>query len=279
MEHMQAQTFRLPTVDYVESGSGPAVVLVHSSLGGARQWRSLTETLGPRFHVRAVNLFGYGGTPPWLLTAPPSLDDYADLVAEAIPHRARDVTVVGHSFGGAVAMRVAQRHRDRVGGLVLIEPSLFTLLKATERTAAFAEIQGIARETLRAIGNDDPERAARRFVDYWCGDGSWAGMADRQRDAVLAGVAQLSCEWPSVLEAQADLAELQRTLPTNTMLISFSETVRPARELVEVLAAAFPQWLVVTIAEAGHMGPLTHPGLVNAVIREFLAEAQAAEAA
>ena len=54
------------TVDYLEAGSsGPVVMLVHSSVSGARQWRRLMGDLKDQFRVRAVNLFGYGKTPPW----------------------------------------------------------------------------------------------------------------------------------------------------------------------------------------------------------------------
>src|SRR4051812_47734320 len=121
--HIAPKTLQLRRrVDYVESGSGPVVILVHSSLAGARQWCTLTGELERDFHVRAVNLFGYGATPPWGSPARPSLDDYADLVAGAIPHGVRRVMLVGHSFGGAVAMRLAQREEKRVSSLVLIEP-------------------------------------------------------------------------------------------------------------------------------------------------------------
>jgi pimeloyl-ACP methyl ester carboxylesterase len=56
----------LPTIkaDFVEVGSGPVVMLVHSSVSGARMWRRLTDDLKEEFHVRAVNLYGYGRTPP-----------------------------------------------------------------------------------------------------------------------------------------------------------------------------------------------------------------------
>ena len=51
------------TVDYLEAGSsGPVVMLVHSSVSGARQWRRLMGDLRDQFRVRAVNLFGYGKT-------------------------------------------------------------------------------------------------------------------------------------------------------------------------------------------------------------------------
>jgi pimeloyl-ACP methyl ester carboxylesterase len=50
--------------DFLESGSvGPIVILVHSSVSGARQWRRLMDDLKGTFRLRAVNLFGYGKTP------------------------------------------------------------------------------------------------------------------------------------------------------------------------------------------------------------------------
>ena len=97
-------------VDFVEAGSvGPVVMLVHSSVSGARQWRSLMEDLRDRFRVRAVNAFGYGKTPPWPAEATQSLDDQARLVEAALPADAGEIYLVGHSFGGSVAMKAAAR--------------------------------------------------------------------------------------------------------------------------------------------------------------------------
>jgi hypothetical protein len=61
--------------DFLETGSGPLVMLVHSSVSGARQWRSLMADLRDSFHVRAVNLYGDGTTPPCSIDAFQSLDD------------------------------------------------------------------------------------------------------------------------------------------------------------------------------------------------------------
>src|ERR1700689_1712575 len=108
-------------VDFIEAGSGPLVVLLHSSVAGARQWRRLIDDLKPDFQVRAVNLIGYGKTPPWRSATPQSLDDQADLVEAALPANAGAFSLVGHSFGGAVAMKLAARLRGRVTRLALLE--------------------------------------------------------------------------------------------------------------------------------------------------------------
>ena len=66
------------------------------------------------------------------------------------------------------------------------------------------------------------------------------------------------------------MGEWRDNLPSRTLLMWFAGTVRPSREVVEILSDACPQWEVATIHEGGHMGPLTHPQLVNPVIRGFL---------
>src|ERR1700683_4461082 len=93
--------------DFLEAGaSGPLVVLVHSGASGARQWRRLMDDLKDRHRVRAVNLFGYGATPPWPADATQSIADQACLVEGAIPGGVDNVFLVGPSLGGPGAMQL-----------------------------------------------------------------------------------------------------------------------------------------------------------------------------
>ena len=162
---------KLPTIkaDYLEAGSGPVVMLVHSSVSGARQWRRLMDELKDEFHVRAVNLYGYGKTPPWSSDAPQSLDDQARLVETALPTNADNVCLVGHSFGGSVAMKLAARLAGRVSGLVLLETNPFYLLEQSGRADAFAEAMDL-RNWVKKFGADgrvgDGGRTIRRLLGW-----------------------------------------------------------------------------------------------------------------
>jgi pimeloyl-ACP methyl ester carboxylesterase len=88
-------------VDYLEAGSsGPVVMLVHSSVSGARQWRRLMDELKNQCRVRAVNLFGYGKTPSWPAEATQTLSDQARLVEpRCLLTPARFISSVIHSAG------------------------------------------------------------------------------------------------------------------------------------------------------------------------------------
>jgi pimeloyl-ACP methyl ester carboxylesterase len=260
-------------VDFMEAGAGPLIVLVHSSLSGARQWSALTRGLEDRFLVRAVNLFGYGATPSWSGSEPPSLDDFAELVALAVPGTASNIHLVGHSFGGAVAMKAAARQlRGRVRSLVLIEPSLFYLLDGCGRREAFCEISALAKYTRRCIADGAPEAAAERFIDYWCGPGTWAASSPGRKSAFTRAVTLLPHEWDAVLPAKTPSAAWTAALPRHTLVISCVGTTRPASELAELLLQARPDWASTGVLDGGHMAPVTHPQLVNPIISAFMAD-------
>jgi pimeloyl-ACP methyl ester carboxylesterase len=99
---------------YLVGGSGDSVMLVHGLGGAAANWLALAPLLLPGRRVIVPELPGHGGSEP--LPAAPSLNAYADRLALLLDEPA---AVVGHSLGGAIALRLAIRHPDRVRALVL----------------------------------------------------------------------------------------------------------------------------------------------------------------
>ena len=90
-------------------GHGPTVVLLHSSGSSGRQWDPLVAGLHDRFRLHAVDLHGHGGTPAWQAGRPMSLEDDAALV-EPLLLAPEGVRLVGHSYGGALALKLASLH-------------------------------------------------------------------------------------------------------------------------------------------------------------------------
>ena len=257
---------RLFAPDYADAGTGPLVVLLHASLSNARQWGALTEALEPRYALRALNLFGYGRTPAWPAPAAPTLDDYAELVLAAIPADAAHVTLIGHSFGGAVAMQAARRLGQRAAMLVLLEPSIFALLEMCGRREAHAEIAAVARDTAL----HPPEPAAERFIDYWSGPGAWAATPETRRAAYRRGIGLVRNEFAAAFGACLTLDEWRASLPRRTLVTFAADTTRPSREIADLLSLARAGWDFARINSGGHMAPLTRPELVNPVVARFL---------
>lgn len=255
--------------DFLEAGSGPLVMLVHSSVCGARQWRHLMEDMKGDFRVRAVNLHGYGKTPPWTASRPQSLDDQARLVETALPAD-EPFFLVGHCFGGSVAMKLAARRPDRVKRLVLLETNPFYLLAQAGRMAAFAEAVDLSTCIKTCGARGEWATAAERFADYWNGAGSWASMSADARNTFSALLKPNYHEWDAVLDETTPAEQWQRQLPRSTLLASDPGTVLPIRDITAILRRACPAWSYREIGGGGHMAPLTRPDLVNPLVMSFL---------
>ncbi len=130
------------------AGSTPVIAL-HCSGAGAGQWRELAEALGPGYRLAAPEHYGCDRSGPWTGTHAFTLADEAARTFELIDRSERKVHLVGHSYGGGVALHVALARPGRIASLALYEPTTFHLLKAMgdRGAAALAEITGIARET------------------------------------------------------------------------------------------------------------------------------------
>jgi pimeloyl-ACP methyl ester carboxylesterase len=264
-------TTSLIKVDFLEAGSsGPVVILVHSSVSGARQWRRLMDDLKDRFRVRAVNLFGYGKTPPWPAESTQSLDDQARLVEAALPTNADKIYIVGHSFGGSVAMKAAARLASRVAKLVLLETNPFYLLKQSGCLDAFAEAMDL-RNCIKKYGAlGEWATAAEKFADYWGGAGTWQEMPPERRTAFAEALKPNFFEWDAVMNETTSVEQWAILLPKATLLVCDPYTVLPIREIVAVLRRSCPVWAYKEVAGGGHMAPLARPDLINPIVSSFL---------
>jgi pimeloyl-ACP methyl ester carboxylesterase len=257
-------------VDFLEAGAGPTVVLVHSSVSGARQWRRLMDDLKFHFRVRAVNLYGYGDTPPWPAEARQSLTDQARLVEGAVPAGADEICLVGHSFGGAVAMKVAARLSGRVAKLVLLEPNPFQLLAQAGRMDAFAEAMSL-RDAIKNYGAaGEWATAAEIFADYWTGTGTWRAMPPDRRLAFSEALKPNFFEWDAVMDDTTRVEEWAAALPRATLVAFDPAGVSPTREIAAILRRSCPGWTFAEVRGAGHMAPLTRPDMINPLVCSFL---------
>lgn len=177
--------------------------------------------------------------------------------------------LVGHSFGGSVALKAAALLGPRVGRLILLEPNPFHLLRQNGRTRAFLEARGL-RDHVKCFGAlGDWPKVAERFAEYWLGDGSWHTMPEKRRAAFAESLLPNFHEWDAVMDEETTIEEW-KALGAKTLVVSAKATPRPMREIVDIFARACPHWAYRSIAEGGHMAPLTRPDLINPIVRQFL---------
>jgi pimeloyl-ACP methyl ester carboxylesterase len=252
-------------------GQGPSVVLLHSSASSGRQWDPLVSALSSRFRLHAVDLHGHGGTPSWLADRPMQLEDDAALVAPLLAAPG-GVHLVGHSYGGGLALKLAAMHPDKVKSVAVFEPVLFRLLfDYHRRDRAASEIVIVARRIRQWLAIGQAERSAQCFVDFWSGTGSWDAMPLPHQQVIAARMPSIVSHFHALFNdslTRADLSALE--LPV--LSLTGAKTRAATRRIGELLRFSMPGKTHEMLAGVGHMGPVTHPTPVIARIAEFFEE-------
>jgi len=236
------------------------VILLHSSGLSSRQYGKLVPVLVERgYRAVSVDLIGHGKSPP---LAEGAAMTWRDDVAEVAALLAEPAYVVGHSYGGLVALHAALAAGAK--GLVLYDPVAFGILD--ERDAdVMSTLSAIDLEGGATLATRD--EWLRSFVDYWGGSGAWQALRESAR-AEFHRVGWAVREGVRTLMQDTTKAGGYATLPP-LALITGEHTPVAARRVIDRLAAATGASVSV-IAGAGHMGPLSHADHVNARIVELL---------
>lgn len=257
------------SVDYLDDGAGPAVVLVHNSVSGNKQWRRLVEALCPAHRCVAPNLLGYGFTSPWYAGRKQTLADAAEVTFALCKTIPGPIHLVEHSWGGAVALETANKLGPKVSHLALYEPMLCGLLHGHGKAEAWSEALGIYAAVQRLGDAQAWEALAQVFTDYFNGDGTWAATPTERQRAIAAQLPPNRHEWDT--SSQSMTVQNFIGVTARTLILRGSRTRLVTREIADVLCQAFPHWQLQEIQDAGHMGPLTHSAIVNAEIQSFFA--------
>lgn len=251
-------------------GQGRLVVLLHSGGGSGAQWEKLAAMLPADLGLIAPDLLGCGVTPSWPIAGALTHDLQAELVAQVIAaHTDQPVDVVGHSYGGATAIRLAVNRPATVRSLVLIEPILNNLLREAG-DPLFEESERVGRAFVAEIEHGRPEAAWELFIDARNGTGTWARMSAARRQQFVAQAGQGRDAMMSNQNNRTTSAECQ-CLRVPTTIVCGAATTPADRRVTELLREAIAGARYVLLEGAAHMSPLTHPVDVARVVREHLA--------
>lgn len=259
-----------PTPFVREGGAGRRVVCIHSNASTSSQWRGLIDLLSANYHVVAPDSYGSGKSPDWHSDRFISLSDEVALIEPLLIDGNGPVVLAGHSYGAAVALIAALAHPERVRALALYEPTLFSLVDAESPPPNDADgIRNTVRQGSIALDNGDLDAAAEGFIDYWMGTGSWAGMPESRRPPIAASVKNMR-RWAHALMTEPTPLAKFRRLDMPVLYMVGGRSPASARGVARVLLPALPKARLLTFDKLGHMGPITHPDVVNAAIEQFL---------
>ncbi|WP_225830515.1 alpha/beta fold hydrolase [Streptomyces sp. NK08204] len=253
-----------PYVHHYGAAGGPALLALHGIKGHGARWRRMAETSLGDFSVIAPDLRGHGRSdhaPPWDTEA-----HVADMLAVLDARHLDRVDLLGHSFGGLIALRLAHAAPERVGRIVLLDPSV---------GLPAAQMHEQARRTLSPGFFADPEQARAERRSAWPAV-SAATVEEEVAEHLVQrddGTWQWRFEPAAVVTACSEMAGAAVTppaaVPTLLVVARRSGFVRP--EYVRACRATLGERLTVAELDAGHMLYLERPEETGELIRRFLA--------
>jgi len=241
--------------------TGELVVLLHSGGLSGAEWDAVAKKLG-----------GYRTLAPDLLictaTRPATLAEEAARVLDLIEETTRGagaVHVVGHSYGGAVALALAPRLGKRVRSLTLIEPTIPSVLRAAREHEALAELAALQDRCREDVDRGDVLAAAERFVMYWGGADVWRLIPKEFRAGVAQQMDRIGASWSMLVDAPLGIDDVRR-LEVPTLVVRGDASPAPALRACALVEENLARGTSAVIAGAGHMSPITHPARVAEAI-------------
>ncbi len=226
----------------------PLIVVIHGSMDRATGMLKLSRRLDADFRVLRYDRRGYGRSFPH--DGPFTMDvQVGDLVGLLAGRRA---VLVGHSYGGDVALAAAERHPDLVAGVAVYETPLSWEPWWPGTTAGAIAVAAAGK----------PQEAAERFMRRMLGDRRWEDLPERTRETRLAeGVAMVE-----------ELADLRRHRPwtaegiTVPVITAYGSRGAPHHREGMQYAASLLGCPVVELADCRHDAPLSHPDLLRTAV-------------
>jgi pimeloyl-ACP methyl ester carboxylesterase len=252
---------------YDEAGSGPAVVLLHAGIADRTMWSEHLEPLaGAGYRAVAMDLSGFGEAAVAAGEQAPWIDVLATMDALGL----HEAALVGNSFGGAVALRIAVVAPPRVSALALISAPAPGVEPSAELEAAWTAEQA-------ALERGDVDAAVAGVLDTWTLPDAPAELRDRiatmQRRAYDQQVdAEPAEEAADPMEEDPDAL---RRLDVPTLVAVGDRDKAEFRQGAEVLAQTLRGARLEIIQGAGHLAPLETPDAFRELLLGFLGETEA----
>jgi pimeloyl-ACP methyl ester carboxylesterase len=259
-----------PTAFVRTNGNGDNIVCLHSSLGSSRQWSSLSERLNSTFRVSAIDLYGYGHSPRWDRDRSLKLDDEVALLSPVLDAMEGPIHLVGHSYGGAVTFKLAEKYADRVASLVVYEPALFSILFGTAGTQqAATEVMQLKTELQNEFRSRQYESATRKFIEYWSGIGAWRNFSWQQQAAMIDKIGMVLDNLDAIILERNTLT-LLTNMAIPVLLLCGEQSPQSTQSISQLASRVLPEVNFFTMPGMGHMGPVTHSDRVNDAIENFV---------
>jgi len=267
---------------YVKAGEGPVLLLLHGLGCDHTTWLPVLERLARKYTVIAPDLLGHGRSDK--PRADYSVGGYANGMRDLLTVLGVDrVTVVGHSFGGGVAMQFAYQFPERTQRLILVSPGglgpeVTPAIRMITTPGFHQAMSVVTRPVLRQATTESLRLLSKSRLPHTRDLDEMAAVVESFRDphtrAAIRHVARAVVDWRGQIVTMADRAYLTEAIPA-CLVWGTDDSVIPARHADTALALA-PALRVELISDCGHFPHKDHPEQFVKIVNRFMRTTQPA---
>jgi pimeloyl-ACP methyl ester carboxylesterase len=238
-------------------GSGSPVILVHGSFATTSTWKGMVKQLASHHQCIMIRLPGHGGAPDPQDFDNPDINTELAVIEEAVAHYTHEpIHLIGHSFGGVVALALALKGSVAIRELTLFEPVAAWLLPHLDDTATHQKINAFVDNYKAAVNQGEP-RVAGRVIDFWGESGSFANLPTHIQDGLDPLVPHNLRHW-QICTSLPWTPDNVRQLDIPVRLVYGSNSNPATQAIARHIVALAPNSSLHEIAGASHMLVTSH---------------------
>ena len=248
------------------SGQGPAVVFLHSSLSSSRQWFPLVQSLNQNFTCINIDLLGYGLADN---VTEQDKENYSfDVEVKRIIANVSSIIgdrpfhLVGHSCGGAIALKMAVEAPQKLISMTLFEPVAFHLLPIDSQERRTSD------DFARYVDIDDNYKAAEIFTNFWNSEGFFNALPNKMKALMAKDMPKVRLDFRGIMAESYTLDDVEKVLVPCLLKVG-EDSPELSKYLAEKIVSSLPNG-ELKLTSGGHMAPISHAEEVLANKAEFI---------
>ncbi len=247
---------------FEEQGSGPPIVFIHGSYASTSTWKKMVGRLAANHHCILIKLPGHCGTPDPEDFADPTIETELEILERVVNLLTNEpVHLVGHSFGGVIALAQALKGNLNLSQVSLFEPVAVWVLDKVLDEKMGSNVQKFLTKYRYDVSQETPY-VCGQVIDFWAGEGAFESLPGFIKESMELLVANNIRHWNAEAVLGSNLIDLQECVIA-TRLICGSQSNPVAKAICDHLSKRIPNSKQYTIEGASHF-------LVNSHVNECL---------
>lgn len=256
-------------IDCVESGEGPAVLFLPGSYSTTAAWRQVQRHLNPGYRLVTSSLSGYGGTTDTRSRQDFGIAHEVQIVKALARHIGQPLHLVGHSFGGTVALAAVLSRSMDIASLSLFEANPLPMIEHQNGGRLYEEALRMSQDFETAVNMGERDAPAR-VIDFWGGPGVFAAMPEAVQAYCRQTAVVNVLDWHTDFAFEVDAAACAQ-LDIPVLLVRGGQANAAMVAITGALQRSLPDVRSAVVDGAGHFLITSHAARCAELLAAFLA--------